>query len=233
MKETTIPAETDIAKSTFRGTAGPPLFIPAESTLPESERSSDDSQANIRRELAHYEIGRKLRMLRLKKKIALVDLGKHTGLSASMLSQLENGKLLPTLPTLARIAMVFDVGLDHFFEGHIHRKRFSLIRAGERTAAPAPGHGLEHALFAANDKSLYAFLVEFPQGDEDGPQPHSQEGSKFVHILEGSIAIQYQGEDYLLDAGDSAYFDALEPHSYRAAGPAAARALVILTPARI
>jgi len=69
----------------------------------------------IQRVLSSYELGRKLRQLRLRKKIALVDLGKHTGLSPSMLSQLENGKMIPTLPSLARIAMVFDVGLEHFF----------------------------------------------------------------------------------------------------------------------
>lgn len=233
MKEISTPGGTDITKSTFRGTDNPPLFIPAETPSPDNERGLDDSQTNIRRALAHYEIGRKLRTLRLKKKIALVDLGKHTGLSASMLSQLENGKLLPTLPTLARIAMVFDVGLDHFFEGHAHRKRFSLIRSGDRAATPESDRGLEPVLFAAPDKSLHASLVEFPQGDEDGPLPHSQEGSKFVHVLDGSIAIQYQGEDYVLNAGDSAYFDALEPHSYRAAAPNPARALVILTPPRI
>jgi len=233
MKETITPGETDIAKSTFRGTDSPALFIPAEMPLADNERTLDSGQANIRRALAHYEIGRKLRTLRLKKKIALVDLGKHTGLSASMLSQLENGKLVPTLPTLARIALVFDVGLDHFFEGHTHRKRFSLIRAGDRAPASESEGGLESVLFAAPDKSLHASLVEFPQGDEDGSLPHSQEGSKFVHILDGSIVIQYQGEDYVLNAGDSAHFDASEPHSYRAAAPAPARALVILTPPRI
>src|SRR5829696_5820753 len=70
----------------------------------------ENSEATIRRVLSSYEIGQKIRQLRLRKKIALVDLGKHTGLSASMLSQLENGKLIPTLGTLARIAMVFDIG---------------------------------------------------------------------------------------------------------------------------
>ena len=51
----------------------------------------ESSERTLRRSLAAYEIGKKLRQLRMKKKIALVDLGKHTGLSASMLSQLENG----------------------------------------------------------------------------------------------------------------------------------------------
>ncbi|HBY59965.1 MAG TPA: transcriptional regulator, partial [Solibacterales bacterium] len=92
----------------------------------------ETSEETVRRVLSSYELGRKLRQLRLRKKIALVDLGKHTGLSASMLSQLENGKLIPTLPTLARIAMVFDVGIDHFFSDRKKRSLFSIIRAGER-----------------------------------------------------------------------------------------------------
>ena len=68
--------------------------------------------------------------------MALLDLGKHTGLSPSMLSQLENGKMTPTLPTLARVAMVFDVGLDYFFSGKREEKLFSIVRAGERMRFP-------------------------------------------------------------------------------------------------
>ncbi|HSP63803.1 MAG TPA: helix-turn-helix transcriptional regulator, partial [Pyrinomonadaceae bacterium] len=64
--------------------------------------------------LKPYSIGEKLKTLRLKKKLGLVELGRHTGLSAALLSKLERSKLYPTLPTLARIATVFDVGLDHF-----------------------------------------------------------------------------------------------------------------------
>src|SRR6476659_6334141 len=67
--------------------------------------NAENSEETIRRVLSAYEIGRKLKQLRLRKKIALVDLGLHTGLSASMLSQLENGKLVPTLATLTRISM--------------------------------------------------------------------------------------------------------------------------------
>ena len=90
----------------------------------------------IQRVLSAYELGGKLRQLRLRKKIALVDLGKHTGLSPSMLSQLENGKMIPTLPTLARIAMVFDVGLEHFFGDKRGRKLFAVVRAKERMRFP-------------------------------------------------------------------------------------------------
>src|SRR5256885_15869590 len=72
--------------------------------------------------LGRYSIGEKLRTLRLRKSLGLVELGKHTGLSAALLSKLERGKLFPTLPTLLRIAMVFGVGLDFFFSDERKRR---------------------------------------------------------------------------------------------------------------
>ena len=65
--------------------------------------------------LKRYEIGSKLRALRLQKKLGLVQLAEHTGLSAALISKIERGNLFPTLPTLLRIAMVYGVGLEHFF----------------------------------------------------------------------------------------------------------------------
>ncbi|MDI1344059.1 MAG: helix-turn-helix transcriptional regulator, partial [Pseudolabrys sp.] len=64
--------------------------------------------------LEGYAIGPKIRGLRLHKKLGLVQLGEHTGLSPALLSKIERGHLFPTLPTLLRIALVFGVGLDHF-----------------------------------------------------------------------------------------------------------------------
>jgi transcriptional regulator with XRE-family HTH domain len=213
-----------------------PNFMPDK---PDSNAiAPENSDATIRRVLSSYEIGTKLRALRLKKKIALVDLGKHTGLSASMLSQLENGKLVPTLPTLARIAMVFDVGLDHFFGDRRRKRLFAIVRASERMkfpdkpGSPRPDFWFECLAFSAQDKSIQAYLAEFPRRGEGEPHEHFHEGAEFLHVVEGGLAIHYQGEEHVLDAGDSVYFDASEPHSYRSHGATPARALVITTPPR-
>ena len=68
--------------------------------------------------------------------MGLVELGKHTGLSAALLSKLERGKLFPTLPTLLRIALVFGVGLDYFFTDERKRRVVSVVRHGERVRFP-------------------------------------------------------------------------------------------------
>src|SRR5580704_11737746 len=66
--------------------------------------------------IAEKRIGERIKHLRLKKSMGLVELGRHTGLSASFLSQLETGRVVPTLRNLARIAMVFSKDLSYFFD---------------------------------------------------------------------------------------------------------------------
>ncbi len=205
----------------------------------ESLKSTENSEATIRRILSSYDLGNKLRQLRLKKKIALVDLGKHTGLSASMISQLENGKLVPTLPTLARIAMVFDVGLDHFFTDKRRKRLFSVVRAGERmkfperSDSPTPGYYFECLAFSAQDKSLQAYLAEFPIRTPNEAVEHMHEGAEFFHVIEGVVGIRYQDEEYVMETGDSVYFDSSAPHAYRGIGTMTAKAIVITTPPRV
>ena len=201
--------------------------------------TTESGDETIGRILSAYDIGRKLRQLRLRKKIALVDLGKHTGLSASMLSQLENGKLVPTLSTLARISMVFDVGLEHFFGERRGKKTFAVVRAGERIRfpdradSPTPSYFFECLAFAAQGKGLQAYLAEFPPRREDEVQEHFHEGAELVFVLEGSLGIRFEGEEHVFQTGDSVYFDSSEPHAYRGVAAESARAIVVTTPPRL
>src|SRR5579862_9588565 len=86
--------------------------------------------------LEPYRVGEKIRTLRLRKSMGLVELGKHTGLSPAMLSKLERGKLFPTLPTLLRIALVFGVGLEYFFTDERKRHVVAIARKKERMRFP-------------------------------------------------------------------------------------------------
>lgn len=205
-----------------------------------NHKLNENYEDSIRRVLVSYDIGHKLRQLRLRKKIALVDLGKHTGLSASMLSQLENGKLIPTLPTLARIAMVFDVGMEFFFGEKRPARVFSIVRAEDRmrfpelSDNPVPGYYFEVLAYNAMDKSLSAYLADFPRTDDPAAsREHLHDGTEFVHVLDGSLAINYGSEEHVLHAGDSVYFDSSETHSYHGRSEQPARAIVITSPPKV
>lgn len=230
------PDDTGINETRFStGKTIDPNFIYTETT----SLMVESSEETIKRVLSSYELGQKIRQLRLRKKIGLVDLGAHTGLSASMLSQLENGKLVPTLATLARIAMVFDVGLDHFFGDTRKRKPFLVVRAGDRIrfpdrpSSPKPDYFFECLAFSSQEKSLQAYFAEFPKRSANEVTEHFHDGAEFVHVLEGTLAIRYGGDEYTLGAGDSVYFDSSQAHAYRGHSRHAARALIVTTPPRL
>ena len=198
----------------------------------------DNPDKTVQRILSTYEIGARLRALRLRKKIALVDLGKHTGLSASMLSQLETGKMVPTLPTLVRIAMVFDVGLEYFFDDRSRRKTFTVVRRGERIRFPdradseSPSWFFECLAFSATEKNMQAYLAEFPLREPQDVRPHSHDGSEFIYVTRGQLFISCHGEDFELSPGDSVYFDSSESHSYWSTSEDGAQAVVVTTSPR-
>ena len=193
----------------------------------------ETSDETIRRVLSTYAIGQKLRRLRLRRKIALVDLSVSTGLSASMLSQLETGRLIPTLPTLARLAEEFKVDLGHFLTGQRSERTFSIVRAGQRIRFPEvpaselPTYEFEVLAFGMPEKEFSPYLADFPKIAAKEDHSHTHDGGEFVHVLEGVLAIRYAGEEHLLKAGDSVYFDGSEPHSYAGQSDPPAKAIVI------
>ena len=118
--------------------------------------------------LKRYEIGSKIRTLRLRKKLGLVQLGEHTGLSAALLSKIERGNLFPTLPTLLRIAMVFGVGLDYFFVESDDNPIAQITRRDERVRLPnrpagLPSYFFESLNFDVRDRKVVSTSLNFQQ----------------------------------------------------------------------
>ena len=186
--------------------------------------------------LRSYGIGEKVRALRLKKKMGLVELGRHTGLSAALLSKLERGKVFPTLPTLLRVAMVFGVGLEYFFGAAVRRPALAVVRAAERRRFPdrpgarKPAYRFESLDYPVTERRLNSYFVEFEAVGADRVQPHQHEGAEVVYVISGALAICVADQEHVLHAGDSIYFDPSPPHSYRRIGASACTAVVVTTP---
>ena len=183
--------------------------------------------------LRPYHIGPKLRALRLKKSMGLVELGKHTGLSPALLSKLERDKLYPTLPTLLRIALVFNVGLDYFFTDERKRHVVSVVKKEERIKLPDhPGtndiaYYFESLDFKCNERRTNSYLAEFEPIAEEKLKPHQHPGSEFLHVMKGRLGLRIGMDNYELDAGDSIYFDASVPHTYRRVGKQPCQAMIV------
>ena len=183
--------------------------------------------------LGRYAIGEKLRALRLRKKMGLVELSRHTGLSAAMLSKVERGKLFPTLPTLLRIALVFSVGLEYFFSDDQKRRVLAIVRRAERKRFPERPDGrdisfyFESLDFAAVERKFNAYYAEFQQLTPGKARPHHHPGVEFLSVLRGKLEMRIGTEEHVLDTGDSIYFDSSIPHSYRRISQKPCSAIVV------
>jgi len=182
--------------------------------------------------IAEKHIGERIKRLRLKKSMGLVELGKHTGLSASFLSQLETGRVVPTLRNLARIAMVFSKDLSYFFESEPHTV-FRIHKKNERVRLPQTGvddptYYFESLGYMVPDRHLDPYYAEFvPLKKNTDVRPHVHPGYEFLYLLDGELEIRHGDKIHLLEAGDSVYFDASTPHSYRCAGKTPAISIIV------
>jgi transcriptional regulator with XRE-family HTH domain len=188
--------------------------------------------------LKPYAIGEKLRTLRLKKSMGLVQLGRHTGLSPAMLSKLERGKLYPTLPTLLRIAMVFGVSLEMFFSDERKRHVIAIARRDERLRFPDNPHGqtisyrFESLDFKANEKKLNGFYAEFEPLPKEKARMHQHPGFELLYIIRGKLELTIGSETHTLDEGDSVYFDSSVRHTYRRASKQPCSGVIVTSEAR-
>lgn len=183
--------------------------------------------------LKPYSIGDKIRGLRLRKSMGLVELGKHTGLSAALLSKLERGKLFPTLPTLLRIALVFSVGLDYFFTDERKRRVVAVAKKSERLRFPErPGqenvaYFFESLDYPATQRKISAFLADFQLVPAEQVKPHMHAGHELLYLFHGEITLTIGSTEYRLQEGDSIYFDSAVLHSYRKVSKDPASAIIV------
>jgi transcriptional regulator with XRE-family HTH domain len=175
-------------------------------------------------------LGDRIKQLRLKKSMGLVELGRHTGLSASFLSQLETGRVVPTLRNLARIALVFSKDLSYFFDPE-PKTLFRVQRGKDRIRLPQsgtddPAYYFESLGYLVPDRQLDPYFAEFLP-NVTPRRAHQHSGCEFLYVLEGALDIQHGEQKHRLEAGDAVYFDANTPHSYSNGGSASAKALIV------
>lgn len=182
--------------------------------------------------ISEKKIGERIKRLRLRKSMGLVELGRHTGLSASFLSQLETGRVVPTLRNLARIAMVFSKDLSYFFEPEPHSV-FRIHRKQERVRLPQTGvddptYYFESLAYMVPDRHIDPYLAEFvPLKKNVDVRPHVHVGQEFLYVVDGSLEVKHGEKTGTLEAGDCVYFDASTQHSYRCIGTEKATVVIV------
>jgi transcriptional regulator with XRE-family HTH domain len=173
-------------------------------------------------------IGQKIRRLRLKRSMGLADLGKEVGLSASFLSQLENGRVIPTLRNLSRIALVFKKELSYFFRDE-NDKVFRVSRGKDRIRLVVGEFLLSDSMsMLVPDRHIVPCIADFLPGIEGAAfHPQIFPGLELVYVIDGSLTLSTEYKTEVLQSEDSAWIDGNTRRQYRCHEAKPARALIV------
>lgn len=188
-------------------------------------------------------IGEKIKRIREAKQLTLEEVADRSGLSKEQVERIESNIDFPSLAPLIKIARVFGVRLGTFLDDQselgpvITRKNDNSAEANSIDFTNNESHGRKHMRYHAlsQDKSgrhMEPFLIDvFPTEDGVDFVLSTHEGEEFIYVLEGVIEINYGRNTYILEEGDSIYYDSIVAHHVHAATNETAKIMgVVYTP---
>lgn len=166
------------------------------------------------------EIGVKIKTLREFRDITKEELSKETNVNLNLINSIEEGDVVPSLTPLTKIAKGLGVRLGTFLDDAPQNGPV-IVKNGETNSVvyfsgeenQTDVSALEfHSLGAGkNDRHMEPFIIDVHTEDGDF-NLSSHEGEEFIFVLEGEIEIKYGQDSFIVEKGDSIYYDSIIPH---------------------
>ena len=177
-------------------------------------------------------LGGRIKSLRAERRLQQRQLAEKAGMTPSMVSQIESGRLTPSLPTLGKLAAALGVPIASLFEtaqnGRLHVSRKSEYPVVSFAGTTEKWHVLGAGLFQGKIRAVVSTLGPRAKGVKTDKVVIDPGQMKLFYVLEGKVALHYNGEAHQLEAGDSAYLDGGTPHGWENLGPRSAKALWVI-----
>lgn len=193
-----------------------------------SRAAAMPSEANRRQGESDDEpsIGARLAQLRKEHRYSIRSLATRANVSASLISDVERGKVEPSISTLKRVASALGTTLTYFFSDPTESNT-RVVRASERVALSrgigrdAKGEvrsaiqtsGIRFELASPEQaENLEAIYGRYDVGASMGDEPVTHEGEEWGMVLRGRLKVWVGDEIHFLDPGDSIWFPSTIPH---------------------
>lgn len=185
-------------------------------------------------------IGERIKNLRETKSIGIEEMAERTELDIKQIQEIEQAKDLPSLSPLIKIARVLGVRLGTFLDDHDeagpvitrknkHNKGVSFSTSNTTSHRHMDYYSLSAAKAGRHMEPFIIHIEAVQEGVDFVLSSH--EGEEFIYCLDGIVEIQYGNETYLLEEGDSIYYDSIVSHHVHAGNANGAKILaVVYTP---
>jgi transcriptional regulator with XRE-family HTH domain len=167
-------------------------------------------------------------MLRAGAGLSIRALAEMSGLNANTLSLIENDKSSPSVSTLQQLAGALGVSITEFFVTDVGDKKVVFQKDSERPQALFE-HGTMEDLGAGMSRfGAEPLIVTLEAGADSGKNPIVHTGREFVYCLSGHIVYTVDSETFILEPGDSLFFEAYLPHRWKNVEATPSRVLLVL-----
>jgi transcriptional regulator with XRE-family HTH domain len=161
------------------------------------------------------ELASRIKAARLAKGYTLDRVAELSGLGKGLLSKVENFRVTPSLPSIAKICEALGMSISELFEGLDERPKLTIVRANERKEIERDRDQSDIQYYSLAhlrpDRNMDPFVLRIPAGGgRREAMPH--EGEEFLVVLNGSVSFEFNGEEHPMNKGDAAYFDAEVNH---------------------
>lgn len=157
--------------------------------------------------------GAELREIRKQKQLTLKNLADKTGLSSSLLSQIERGLVDPTVGTFWKICSALDVPINHFFR--VREDHEPVIRKSQHKIIELKDtHVKYHVLTPLQQGKIEFLLIEIEPGEMIEQELISHSGEECGYVLQGELKVLLADREYHLFPGDSIGFNSTAPHRF-------------------
>ncbi len=171
-------------------------------------------------------LNQRIRYFMEKRQMDVQALAHAANLSPDFIETMMKEDVYPPLGPLMKIARALGVRLGTFLDDHETKDPY-IVREAKRTSEfSVPGGKNKAAALnfyslgkGKTDRHMEPFFVEILPESAKEKTMSSHEGEEFIAVLKGSIEVIYGNETYILNAGDSVYYNSIVPHYVSCIGP--------------
>jgi transcriptional regulator with XRE-family HTH domain len=172
--------------------------------------------AGARENSLEVAIGRELRTFRKNLDMTVTELAKASGLSAGMLSKIENGVTSPSLATLQALSKALQIPVTSFFRRFEEAREATFVKAGAGLAIERRGTRAGHQYVLLGHSTgkqvvMEPYLLKLDEESDIFPL-FQHAGVELIYMLEGELDYRHSDRTFRMLPGDSLFFDADAPH---------------------
>jgi transcriptional regulator with XRE-family HTH domain len=188
------------------------------------------TKLNTRVQSMDTEIGTRLKRLREQRGLSQRALARQAGVANATISQIESGKLNPTVSMLKKVLDGVPVKLSEFFADGDERPDRVIFRAGELTEITEGGVSYRQVGANLAGRQIQFLRERYAPGTDTGRHALVHDGEECGMIISGRLQVVVDGRSSVLHPGDAYYFSSRRPHQFRNPGPEPCEVISACTP---